>query len=174
MDRQATNGGYGNVVKIAHGPDCFTRYAHLARFLGSVETYVQGGYQQPPPFVAKGDPLGVEGNTGYVIGGDGQMPGSGDLDHGRHLHHELWIRTQGQWFDVNPRAYVIVAQPSTRTNNEPLPPVIPARLTLETAERLAERIRIDYGVTGLRAVENLIEQAIKQLKESEAAAGVPR
>jgi Peptidase family M23 len=47
------NLGLGNVVRLQHGSDLFTQYAHLSAIL------VNDGQQ-----VRRGDPIGVEGNTG--------------------------------------------------------------------------------------------------------------
>ncbi|HSY41829.1 MAG TPA: M23 family metallopeptidase [Polyangia bacterium] len=47
------NGGYGNYVRLQHGPDLYTQYLHLSAIL------VNAGQ-----VVRRGQPLGIEGNTG--------------------------------------------------------------------------------------------------------------
>lgn len=74
----ATTGGYGNLIKIAHGAGTETRYGHLSSL------QVESGQR-----VQKGDIIGMSG------GGVGD-PGRGNST-GRHLHYE--VRVNGKPVD---------------------------------------------------------------------------
>jgi hypothetical protein len=69
LDRGHSDGcnlGWGNVVHVEHAPGLFTLYAHLASIV-----------VEPGQRVARGQPLGVEGNTGSAGG--------------KHLHFGLQL-----------------------------------------------------------------------------------
>lgn len=74
--------GWGNHVKVFHGGGYFTLYAHLA------SVSVRDGQR-----VERGDPLGVEGNTGmaghrHVHWGVQRLPGSSEAEWSRR---RAWI-----------------------------------------------------------------------------------
>lgn len=61
-----SNESYGNFIKIDHGDNCYTLYAHLK------ELYVSNGQE-----VTEGQEIGMMGDTGRTFGG-------------AHLHFEVW------------------------------------------------------------------------------------
>lgn len=78
--------GYGLYIKIDHGAELETRYAHLSRLA------VAAGER-----VEKGDVIGYVGSTGWSTG--------------PHLHYE--VRVDG--VAVNPVHYMVAKQETTRT-----------------------------------------------------------
>ncbi len=66
--RASRNGGYGHYVRIRHGRDYETAYAHLSRYAKGI---------RPGLKVRQGDVIGYVGSTGASTG--------------PHLHYEVWI-----------------------------------------------------------------------------------
>jgi murein DD-endopeptidase MepM/ murein hydrolase activator NlpD len=64
----APNGGYGNWVRITHGPKLTSVYGHLSRFAPGLE---------PGTLVARGELIGFVGSTGRSTGA--------------HLHYEVLV-----------------------------------------------------------------------------------
>jgi len=77
------NGGYGNWIRIDHADGFATAYGHLSRFAPGIKPGVK---------VARGELLGLSGNTGRSTG--------------PHLHFE--VLTSGK--PVDPLAHAAVAQ----------------------------------------------------------------
>lgn len=75
------NGGWGNQVRISHGSNIYTLYAHASKLLVTKGQHVKAGQQ-----IAK------IGSTGVSTG--------------NHLHIEVWNGGYGTTYRTNPRPYL--------------------------------------------------------------------
>jgi len=82
---ESKTGGYGNAVKIDHGKNLETIYAHLKNFI------VEKGQN-----IQRGQIVGYIGNTGFLKGSACQ------LHPGTHLHFALYRKQGGQYIGVKP------------------------------------------------------------------------
>lgn len=152
-------GGYGNVILLTHPDGDRTLYAHLAEFHPAIQAYINRGFREKPR-INKGDILGIEGNTGYVLS-NGMLPPDGNLEHGRHLHFEFRDRSG---FYVNPKSRL-----SAQKIDAPISPApirSPVLLQAMAVASLARAVHEDAGIAGSRVVADLADKLVEALEEA--------
>lgn len=158
------NGGYGNVVLVRHADGDETLYAHLSGFSKPIQDWIASGYRAAVrPQFREGDALGIEGNSGYVLGWNGTawtLPPAGDLEHGRHLHFEFRDRS-GSY--VNPLARLRSAPPEGPESPPPLRS--PELLQAMAVASLARAVHEQAGIAGARVVADQADRLVAMLED---------